>query len=278
MNVEDLLNDKKIYFRVSGVDCLIRCINPEHEDSNPSMRIDKVTGIFNCFSCKFKGNIFKYFNIDQNILDLKRENIKRKIRKVSDYTIGLNFPKDYTPVASPWRNISTKTMSEFEAFKSSEYKDRIVFPIRDIRGKISAFIARSIDNMNPDQAKYMIEPKGAQLPLYPNPIKSIKGRVIVVEGISDMLNLYDNGLKNVIVSFGVNALNDNKLKLLKIMGIYSLDIVFDGDVAGREGAKTLANTCKEFDISTNIIELQEGTDPGSMDQNRVQNLREHLYG
>ena len=50
MNVEDLLNTKDISFIPKGKDFLVRCLNPEHEDRNPSMRVDQITGIFNLSS------------------------------------------------------------------------------------------------------------------------------------------------------------------------------------------------------------------------------------
>ena len=53
MNVEDLLISKDISFIPRGKDFEVRCLNPEHPDRNPSMSIDQVTGIFNCFSCEF---------------------------------------------------------------------------------------------------------------------------------------------------------------------------------------------------------------------------------
>ena len=59
MNVEDLLVDKKIPYYAKGKDYLVQCLNPEHDDNNPSMRIDQITGIFNCFSCGFKGSIYQ---------------------------------------------------------------------------------------------------------------------------------------------------------------------------------------------------------------------------
>ena len=53
MNVEELIQKKKIPYRLQGADIVVGCLNPEHDDSNPSMRIDKITGIFHCFSCGF---------------------------------------------------------------------------------------------------------------------------------------------------------------------------------------------------------------------------------
>ena len=73
MNVQDLLDKKDIQYTPKGQDFLVRCINPEHNDSNPSMRIDQVTGVFQCFSCEFKGNLFTHFGEKANQLHLKRE-------------------------------------------------------------------------------------------------------------------------------------------------------------------------------------------------------------
>lgn len=277
MNVEELLAEKDIYFRNSGADFVVKCLSPEHDDINPSMRIDRITGIFNCFSCGFKGNLFKLYGAAENYLDTKREKLRRKIGKVTTDTVGLDFPKDYTPVAFPWRGISAETLIKFEAFKHKDFEDRIVFPLRDIRGKIVAFIGRAIDNRLIGKERYMIEPKGVQLPLFPIPIKAIKGRVIMVEGILDMLNLYDKGLRNVLTVFGTNAMNEQKLSLLKIMGIYGIDIVFDGDTAGQEGASKLADLCTEMGMNSRVIELHAGSDPGEMDNDRVGKLKDYLY-
>ena len=73
MTVEELLVEEKVEFKVSPADFVVRCLHPEHDDSNPSMRIDRITGMFNCFSCGFKGNIFKHFNKPANHLDIKRD-------------------------------------------------------------------------------------------------------------------------------------------------------------------------------------------------------------
>ena len=55
--VLDLINKNSLAFSVSGRDYLIKCLNPDHEDSNPSFRVDKVSGVAHCFSCGFKTNL-----------------------------------------------------------------------------------------------------------------------------------------------------------------------------------------------------------------------------
>ena len=67
----DLLQDKKMPFTVKGQDALISCLNPEHDDNNPSLRVDKVTGVMHCFGCAYNGNIFTYFGAPESPLEVK---------------------------------------------------------------------------------------------------------------------------------------------------------------------------------------------------------------
>ena len=65
----DLLSEKGIKFSVKGQDAIIACLNPEHDDNNPSLRVDRVTGIMHCFSCGFKVYLFTYFGATDIPLD-----------------------------------------------------------------------------------------------------------------------------------------------------------------------------------------------------------------
>ena len=57
--VTDILNDLGIEYKQVGRDNYrIKCINPYHHETRPSMSIHKDTGVIFCFGCKFKGNIF----------------------------------------------------------------------------------------------------------------------------------------------------------------------------------------------------------------------------
>ena len=40
---------------------IIKCLNKEHTDNNPSLRIHKISGLGHCFACGYKLNIFKHF-------------------------------------------------------------------------------------------------------------------------------------------------------------------------------------------------------------------------
>ena len=278
MKVIDLIQERKLDFKVSGRDYLVKCLNPDHDDKNPSMRIDNITGIFNCFSCGFKGNIFKLFGAPSNYLDIKRQKLTDAIEEKRSSSVGLNYPKGYTPYVGNWRNIKPATYKHFDAFlhHETQFVGRVVFPIRDITGKVVAFNGRHMTLS--EKLKYMIYPPQATLPLYPASVKPIKGRVILVEGIYDMVNLFDKGLSNAICCFGTNNVDMDKLAILKMQDIMGVDIVFDGDEAGQKAADNIRVLAERIGLLTRNVNLGQNIDPGSLVQQQVTNLGERLYG
>lgn len=275
MNVEELLIAKSIPYIPKGKDFVVKCLNPEHADRNPSMRIDRITGIFNCFSCEYKGNLFYLFGEKANQLQIKKELLKKKIREKRAESIGLPFPSNAVPYIGTWRDISKETYLKFEAFQSidSDFIGRIVFPIRDISGRIVAFNARHTTGGTP---KYLISPSGARLPLFPATIEPIKDTVILVEGIYDMINLHDKGLTNAVCCFGTKNINEDKLSLLKLRGVDSIDIFFDGDEPGQKAAEKVKFLAEKVGLFTRNINIED-TDPGELSLPTVQKLKQKLY-
>jgi DNA primase len=279
MDVQQLLEQKKIPFVASGRDFKVKCLNPEHDDGNPSMRIDRLTGIFGCFSCGFKGNIFSFFDEKANFLQQKRELFKRKLHKKLAENIGLNIPKNAVPFQRSWRNISAETYKHFDAFEhnDSDYIGRVVFPIRSVSEKILGFNGRSL---TPEKTpKYMITPPGSEFPLFPARVKVHQGHVILVEGIFDMLNLYDKGLENVVCAFGTQKVTKDKLVLLKVQGVTCIDVLFDNDDAGREATKKVVDLIESLEMTTRTVTLPKSVnDAGELTAQQVLKLKEVLYG
>ena len=278
MRVDELLQEKRIDFKVSGQDFVVKCINPDHEDSNPSMRIDSITGIFNCFSCGFKGNLFKHFGAAANFLEIKRQKLKTSIEEKRSASVGFEFPKGFQPYKGNWRGIQPETYKHFDAFMhhDSQFNGRIVFPIRDITGKVVAFNGRHMTMT--EIPKYLIYPPQAKLPLYPSNAKPIKGRVVLVEGIFDMVNLWDKGLQNAICCFGTKNIDIEKLSILKMQNVAGVDIMFDGDNAGQEAAEDLKIMAEKVGLIPRNINLGSNIDPGGLAQAKVSSLRDRLYG
>ena len=278
--VLELIQKNGLAFTVSGRDYLIKCLNPEHEDSNPSFRVDKISGVAHCFSCGFKTNIFKFFGVFTNPVPIKIAALKEKLFELKTSGIGLELPAGHTPYTRSFRGISAQTLRHFGAFYTNsveKLQDRIVFPIVDITGKTVVYVARhTMSNGNP---RYVNYPSGVKIPVFPSHLPSGYSSMVLVEGIFDMLNLYDKGLENVVCAFGTNTLqNETKSKLLpfKAQGITHIYLLFDGDEAGRKAAQILKPLIESEGFIVETINLPDDTDPGELSTEDVRSISEYI--
>lgn len=278
--VLELIQKNSLEYKVSGRDYLIKCLNPEHPDSNPSFRVDRISGVAHCFSCGFKTNLFKYYGVFTNTVPIKIAQLKEKLAAIKTMATGLELPKGATPFTRTFRGITPSTLKRFEAFYTTEFEkleDRICFPVKDITGKTQVFVGRhTLSNGNP---RYVNYPSGVTMPLFPASVPPGHSSMVLVEGLFDMLNLYDKGLENVVCAFGTNTLHkDTKLKLLpfKAQGVTNIYILFDGDEAGEKAAALLKPLIEASEFIVEIIKLPDGTDPGELDQENVDSIREYI--
>lgn len=278
--VLDLLKKQDLYYQASGKDYLIRCLNPDHDDRNPSCRVDKVTGITHCFSCGFKANIFKHFGILTNHTSIKIAKLKDKLKSINTDLNGVTFPDEKMPLTKSFRGISLQTLKEFEAFyvnNTGELTDRIWFPIKDLRNRPIVFVGRHM--MSDGNPRYLNYPQGVQMPIYPEVFKTKHTSAVLVEGIFDMLNLYDKGLTNVCCTFGTSTLfKDTELKLLglKTQGITKIYLMYDGDKPGQDAMLKLEPFLQECGYLTEKIVLEEDMDPGELNQEYVDSIKEYI--
>lgn len=273
MTVEEILRTKTIDYRTSGRDYLVRCLNPEHEDRHPSMRIDKVTGIFNCLSCGFAGNLFNLFGEKPNWLQIRRNKLKDSIDTKIKETSGLSIPKNAQSFYKSWRNISAETYKRFEAFEHVEFSGRIMFPIRGMSGKIQAFCGRHTGQEHP---KYLFYPAHSKIPMFPV-VKPIRGSIILVEGLFDMMNLHDKGLTNAICNFGVSKPSKEQMNILRIQGVTCIDLFLDNDEAGQKATEEIQKLLEENEFSTRVIRWGSVKDPGELTAQQVIKIKEKLY-
>lgn len=280
--VLDLITKNGLQYSVSGRDYLIKCLNPDHDDSNPSFRVDRVSGVAHCFSCGFKTNLFKYYGVFTNLVPIKIAKLKDKLADIKRSQIGLELPRGATPYTRAFRGISAKTLKEFNAFYTTDPKleqlhDRICFPVYDIRNKYQVFVCRhTLSSGNP---RYINYPNAVQMPVFPPSAPAGSKSLVLVEGITDFLNLYDKGLTNTACTFGTNTLqNDIKLKMLpfRAQGVTHIYILFDGDAPGRKAADILKPQLEALEFIVEIITLEDDQDPGGLSQDYVDSIREYV--
>ena len=156
-----------------------------------------------------------------------------------------------------------------------KFRHRIMFPITDVRGRPVGFGGRLIPSSQPNPAgtrtfpKYLNSPdsalykKGSLLYGLYQAKETIrdKGRVLIVEGYTDLLSLVQRGFTETVAVLGT-ALTLGQLKLLKrfTTDIY---IFFDGDEAGRRAATRAFPLCVESGLTGKGIFLPQGEDPDS---------------
>jgi len=283
MKVLELIRKLNYHYLEKGNDYLVKCTNPDHEDKHPSMRIDKVTGMYNCFSCGHSGNFLRENGVRLNKVDTRSQSILNKIKKFR--SPSLEFPLGYQPFNTSFRGISEETIKYFEAFTHPDYESRILFPLRDMNSDIVVFISRHLHTQGKD--KYKFYPEGVTPPLFPvKPVDIRENSIILVEGIFDALNLIDRGLQNVMCVFGTHTLHSKKrkklyiekLEYLKVMGVEKFYIMFDGDKAGNDAANELENLINnDSSFTAEKIELPDGLDPGDLDKDQVHFIMRELY-
>ncbi len=151
------------------------------------------------------------------------------------------------------------------------FRDRLMFPIRNVKGECIAFGGRLIKDKK-DQAKYLNSPetktykkKYEVYGLYE--IREINKRpesIFLVEGYMDVIGLYQHGVKNAVASSGTAFTQEQLRKILSYTN--NIFIVFDGDEAGYKASwRAVENALSIIREDTRIsfIFLNPGEDPDS---------------
>ena len=144
------------------------------------------------------------------------------------------------------------------------FRDRIVFPLADDRGRTLGFGARTLTDEKP---KYLNSPETA---LYHKSealfglhnAKTAAGRddrVYVVEGYTDVLALAQAGVENVVASMGT-ALTEQQLKRLARLS-RELFLCFDADAAGVGAMSRALSLARRLGLSLHVVRMPEGLDP-----------------
>lgn len=149
------------------------------------------------------------------------------------------------------------------------FRERVMFPIRNARGKLIGFGGRIIGKGEP---KYLNSPetplfsKGHELYGLWEARAAIRaqGCVLVVEGYMDVVGLAQLGVENAVATLGTATTPDHIQKLLRTSDriIFS----FDGDAAGRRAAWRALQACLPMlrdDVSVRFLFLPAEHDPDS---------------
>ena len=147
------------------------------------------------------------------------------------------------------------------------FRNRLIFPIRDIYGNVVGFSGRILGKNEKEEAKYINTPqtliynKGHILYGLDKAKQEIKKEniAVLVEGNMDVISSHQAGVKNVIACSGT-ALTLEQIKLLKR---YSLNLVlsFDTDSAGQTATKRSIDITQQQEMNVKVIKLAIDKDP-----------------
>jgi len=157
-----------------------------------------------------------------------------------------------------------------EGKRYDRFRDRVMFPIRDLRGRTIAFGGRVIGDGKP---KYLNSPetevfhKGQELYGLFEARKSVNklSRLLVVEGYMDVVALAQNGIEFAVATLGTSTSDDHIQRMYRIVS--EIVFCFDGDAAGLRAAwKALLTVLPHLSDgrSARFMFLPSGDDPDTL--------------
>ena len=150
------------------------------------------------------------------------------------------------------------------------FRDRVIFPIRDSRGRVIAFGGRVLGD---DKPKYLNSPetpvfhKGQELYGLFEARKHNRDldEILVVEGYMDVIALAQQGIRNAVATLGTATSEEHIKRLFRI--VPSILFCFDGDQAGRSAAwRALESALPVLKdgFRVRFLFLPEGEDPDTL--------------
>jgi DNA primase len=188
---------------------------------------------------------------------------------------GIGYAPDGSPLKQVFADYTADALAasglviDGDRGRYDRFRDRIMFPIRNIKGQIIGFGGRVLDQGEP---KYLNSPetplfhKGAELYGLFEARAAIKaaGRAIVVEGYMDVVALAQHGVEFAVAALGTATTPIHVRTLLRHTD--RLVYAFDGDKAGRKAAwRALENSLEALQDGKEVsfLFLPEGEDPDS---------------
>jgi DNA primase len=164
------------------------------------------------------------------------------------------------------------------------FRDRLMLPIQDARGRVIAFGGRILENRE-GVAKYLNSP---DTPLFDKgrtlynlhragPASRQTNRMVVVEGYMDVIALANAGITDAVAPLGT-ALTENQLTMLWRM-VDAPILCFDGDAAGQRAAMRAIGRALPMlqpGKSLNIVRLPTGLDPDDLIRQRGKAAMERI--
>lgn len=284
-DIKKILDDRRIDYIDKGDWIHLKCLFPDHDDSNPSMSINIKHQGYNCFVCG-AGKLSEMFEIlgwneegfDNISVEPKRgiwEDTIKKIRekdepeKVFKLPFGFQFIKEGVCLSYlEERKIDDVAgifkigwTGEDDNIYKKNYLNRIIIPVHNNKGKYIWPEGRSV--LAGYKPKYY-RPAGVHKNDYLFNIHRVKRMttnfVVLVEGIIDAITLHKWGYP-AVCTFGANLSERQLEQLVEFTKIF---ICFDIDKAGIKAFVEAKELLKGLGMSIYRVKLPRGKDANSV--------------
>src|SRR4051812_28193470 len=148
------------------------------------------------------------------------------------------------------------------------FRARIMFPLADPRGKVLGFGARAMrDDQGPkyvNTSENELYHKGRQLfgIDHARGPAARAGRVVAVEGYTDVLALHQAGVTETVAIMGTALTQEQMAELGRAAS--TVYLALDADSAGQEAMLRAARAAKEKDLELLVVDMPEGADPADL--------------
>lgn len=145
------------------------------------------------------------------------------------------------------------------------FRNRVIFPIINLRGNVIAFSGRSKPGDEKASAKYVntsdtpVYKKSENLFAFNYAKNNCADRIILVEGNMDVISLHQAGFTNTVAALGTSF----TIEQAKLISRYTKEVVvlFDSDSAGQNAVNKALSTLKNSGMNIRVLVLPEGKDP-----------------
>lgn len=140
-----------------------------------------------------------------------------------------------------------------------KFRDRLMFPIMDVRGEVTGFSGRALaDGQEP---KYLNSPetltfaKRRSLFGIQRAKNSKRGSILLVEGNIDVVTLHQAGFDNAVAPMGTALTTEQTRLIARYAG--ELILCYDNDPAGRKATERALDILKDSELSVKVLKLPD---------------------
>ena len=299
-NIVDIVGDY-VTLRRKGVNYVACC--PFHNEKTPSFVVSPSKGVYKCFGCGKGGNavtflmehesltypealkmVAKRYGIEVHEKELSEEEVRRNDDRESMFALngwaaeyfanylrreseGISIGMSYFRQK---RGLTDATIAKF-GLLYDRFRDRVIFPVHNISGRIVAFGGRTL-RTDKQVAKYQNSPESEiyskKRELYGLYFakKAIQQQdyAILVEGYLDVISMHQAGIENVVASSGTSLTTEQ----IRLLGRFTknITVIYDGDPAGIHASLRGIDMILHEGMNVRVVLLPEPEDPDSFAQ------------